>query len=148
MQEKPEQRADIHLHQTGFQHGQANLVDTGISCNDAAGIGHDFLRQVEHRHHNIECVGDEPNRHCCFEDPAHNERRLELRHVIVLGYHLDQLVTGDKGQDDARDRQNHIPGNRFDHRKNTRFKGRWACADLLCNVTDLFIYGIKQPGQI
>ena len=39
------------LHQAGLQHGQANVVDTGISGNDAAGIGHYFLGDVEHRHH-------------------------------------------------------------------------------------------------
>ena len=54
LQEKPEQGAYVHLHQAGFQHRQANVVDTGVSGNDAAGIGHYFLGEVEHCHHNIE----------------------------------------------------------------------------------------------
>ena len=78
----------------------------------------------------------------------HDESWLELRHVVVLGYHLDQLIAGNKCEDDARDRQHNIPGKGFDHRKNAWFKGRWPCADLLRNVTDLLIYGIEQPGQV
>ena len=93
----------FHLHQAGFQHRQANVVDTGISGDDAAGIGHHLLGDVEHRHHNIESIADEPDRHCRFEDPAHDEGRLKLCHVIVLGDHLDQLVAGDEGQDNACD---------------------------------------------
>ena len=43
LQEKPEQGAYIHLHQAGLQHGKPNVVDTGVSGNDAAGIGHYLL---------------------------------------------------------------------------------------------------------
>ena len=84
-----------------MQHGQTNVIDTGVPGDDAAGIGHYFLGDVEHRHHNIEGVADEPYRNSGLENPAHDEGRLELRHVVVLGDHLDQLITGDKGQDDA-----------------------------------------------
>ena len=110
LQEQPEQRAYIHLHHAGLQHGQTNVVDTGVSGNDAAGIGHYLLGDVEHRHHNIEGVADEPHRNSGLENPAHDEGRLELRHVVVLGDHLDQLVAGNKGQDDACDGEHHVPG--------------------------------------
>ena len=60
LQKKPEEWTDIHLHQTGFQHRQADFIDASIARNNAAGIGHDFLRQVKDCHHNIERVGDEP----------------------------------------------------------------------------------------
>ena len=103
LQKKSEQGANVHLHQAGLQHGQANVVDMGISGNDAAGIGHYLLGDVEHRHHNIEGVGNKPHRHRRFEDPAHDERRLKLCHIVVLGDHLDQFIAGDKGQDDACD---------------------------------------------
>ena len=89
LQKQPEQGAYIHLHQAGFQHRQANVVDTGISGNDTAGIRHHLLCQVKDRHHNIEGVGDEPDRHRRFEDPAHDEGWLKLRHVVVLGDHLN-----------------------------------------------------------
>ena len=103
LQEQSEQGSYIHLHQAGLQHGQTNVIDTGVPGDDAAGIRHYLLGNVEHRHHNIEGVADEPHRHRRFEDPAHDEGRLKLCHVIVLGDHLDQLVAGDEGQDNARD---------------------------------------------
>ena len=110
LQEQPEQRSYIHLHQAGFQHRQANIVDTGVSGNDAAGIGHNFLRKVKDCHHNIKSIADEPHRNSGLKNPAHDEGRLKLRHVVVLGDHLDQLVAGNKGQDDACDGQHHVPG--------------------------------------
>ena len=56
LQKQSEQGAYIHLHQAGFQHRQANVVDTGVSGNDAAGIGHNFLRKVKDCHHNIKSI--------------------------------------------------------------------------------------------
>ncbi len=148
LQKQPEQRAYIHAHQAGFQHRQANVVDTGVSGNDAAGIGHHLLGDVEHCHHNIEGIGDEPDGHRCFEDPPHDERRLELCHVVVLGNHLDQFVTGDKGQDDARNGQHHVPGEGFDHGEHPWFKVGGLGAHLLCNVSHLRVHIIKQPGKV
>ena len=56
LQKKSEQGANVHLHQAGLQHGQANVVDMGISGNDAAGIGHYLLGDVEHCHHDVESI--------------------------------------------------------------------------------------------
>ena len=103
LQKQPEQGAYIHLHQAGLQHGQTNVVDTGISGNDTAGIRHHLLCQVKDRHHNIEGVADEPHRNSGLENPAHDEGRLKLRHVVMLGDHFNQLITGDEGQNDACD---------------------------------------------
>ena len=61
LQETPEQGAYIHLHQAGLQHGQTNVIDTGVSGNDAAGIGHYLLGDVEHCHHDVESIADEPD---------------------------------------------------------------------------------------
>ena len=148
LQEKPEQGTNVHLHHAGLQHGQTNVVDTGVSGNDAAGIGHYLLGDVEHRHHNIEGVADEPHRNSGLENPAHDEGRLKLRHVVVLGDHLDQLITGNEGQNHTCNGQHHIPGESFDHGKNARLKGRWSCTDLLCDVAHLGVHIIKQPAEI
>ena len=148
LQEQAEQWADFHLHQTGFQHGKPYIVHSGIASDDAAGICHDFLGEVEYRHHNIKRVADEPDGNRRLEDPAHDEGRLELRHVVMLGNHLNQFITGNECQDDSGNRQNHIPGQRFDHRKNTRLKCRWSCADLLGNIADLFVDCIEQTAKI
>jgi len=148
LQEKPEQGSYIHLHQAGLQHGQANVVDTGVSCDDTAGIGHHLLGDVEHCHHNIEGIGDEPDGHRCFEDPAHDECRLKLRHVVVLGDHFDQLITGDEGQDDACNGQHHIPGEGFDHGEHPWLKAGGLGAHLLGNVTDLRVHIVEQTGKV
>ena len=148
LQEKPEQGAYVHLHQAGFQHRQANVVDTGVSGDDAAGIGHYLLGDVEHCHDNIEGVGNEPDGHRGFEDPAHDERRLKLRHVVVLGDHLNQFITGDEGQDDACDGQHHVPGKGFDHGEHSRLKAGGLGAHLLCDVAHLRVHIIEQAGKV
>jgi len=131
-----------------LQHGQTNVVDTGISGDDAAGIGHHLLGDVEHCHHNIKSIADEPDRHRRFEDPAHDEGRLELRHVVVLGDHLNQLITGDEGQDDACNRQHHVPGEGFDHGEHSRFKAGGLGAHLLGNVANLRVHIVEQTGKV
>ena len=148
LQKQPEQGAYIHLHQACFQHRQANVVDTGISGNDATGIRHHLLCQVKDRHHNVESIADEPHRHRRFEDPAHDEGRLKLCHIVVLGDHFNQLVTGDEGQDDACNGQHHIPRKSFDHRKNARLKAGGLGAHLLCDVAHLRVYIVEQAGKI
>ena len=148
LQKQPEQRADIHLHQTGLQHGQANVVDPCISGNDAAGIGHYLLSDVEYSHHNIKSIADEPHRNSGLKDPAHDEGRLKLSHVVVLSDHLDQFITGDKGQDDACNGQHHIPREGFDHGEHSRLKAGGLGAHLLCDVAHLGVHIIKQAGEI
>ena len=148
LQEKPEQGSYIHLHQAGLQHGQTNVIDTGVPGDDAAGIGHHLLGDVEHCHHNIEGVADEPHRHRRFEDPAHDEGRLELRHVVVLSDHFNQLITGDEGQDDARNGQHHVPGKGFDHGEHSRLKAGGLGAHLLCDAANLCVYIIEQPTEV
>ena len=148
LQKQPEQGADIHLHQAGLQHGQTNVVDTGVSGDDAAGIGHYLLGDVEHRHHNIEGVADEPDRNSGLKNPAHDEGRLKLRHIVMLSDHLNQFITGDEGQDDACNGQHHIPGEGFDHGKHPWFKAGGLGAHLLCNVSHLRVHIVEQTGQV
>ena len=148
LQKQPEQGSYIHLHQAGFQHRQANVVDAGVSGDDAAGIGHHLLGDVEHRHHNIESIADEPDGHRRFEDPAHDEGRLKLRHIVVLGNHLDQFIAGDKGQNDACNGQHHIPGEGFNHGEHSRLKAGGLGAHLLCDVANLRVHIVEQAAEI
>ena len=148
LQEKPEQGSYIHLHQAGLQHRQANVVDTGISGNDTAGIRHHLLCQVKDRHHNIKSIADEPDRHRRFEDPAHDKGWLKLRHIVMLSNHLDQLITGDEGQDDACNGQHHVPGKGFNHGEHSRLKAGGLGAHLLGDIADLRVHIIEQPAEI
>ena len=144
----PNRGADVHLHQAGLQHGQANVVDTGISGNDAAGIGHHLLCQVKDRHHDVKSIADEPHRNSGLKDPAHDEGRFKLRHVVVLGDHLDQLVTGNEGQDDACNGQHHVPGEGFDHGEYPWLKAGGLGSRLLGDIVDLRVHIIEQAGQV
>ena len=148
LQKQPEQRANVHLHHAGLQHGKPDVIHPRVARNDAAGIGHHLLCQVKDRHHNVESIADEPHRHRRFENPAHDEGRLKLRHVVVLGDHFDQLITGDKGQDDACDGQHHVPGEGFDHGEHPWFKVGGLGAHLLGDVADLRVHIIEQPAEI
>ena len=148
LQKQPEQGSYIHLHQAGLQHGQANVVDTSVSGNDAAGIGHNFLRKVKDCHHDVKSIADEPHRNSGLKNPAHDEGRLKLRHIVMLSDHFDQLIAGDEGQDDACNGQHHVPGEGFDHCKHPWFKAGGLGAHLLCDVAHLGIHIIKQPAEI
>ena len=108
LQEQPEQWAYVHLHHAGLQHGKPDVVDPCVAGNNAAGICHHLLRHIEHRHDDVEGVGDHPDRNGSFEDPFHQQRRFKLCHVVVLGDYLDQLITGNKGQNYASNGQHHI----------------------------------------
>ena len=57
LQEKPEQGADVHLHQAGLQHRQTNVVDMGISGNDAAGP-RELGKQNHRRIHRTKYTGN------------------------------------------------------------------------------------------
>ena len=148
LQEQPEQGSYVHLHQAGLQHGKPNVVDAGVSGDDAAGIGHHLLGNVEYRHHNIESIADEPYRNCGLKNPAHDEGRLKLRHVVVLGDHFDEFITGDKGQNDACNGQHHIAGEGFNHGEHSRFKARGLGAHLLGDIADLRVHIVEQPGKV
>ena len=110
LQEQPEQGSYVHLHHAGLQHGKPDVVDPCVTGNNAAGICHHLLSHVKHRHDDVESVGDHPDRNGSFEDPFHQQRRLKLCHVVVLGDHLDQLIAGDEGQNHACYGQHHIAG--------------------------------------
>ena len=148
LQEQSEQGSYVHLHHAGLQHGKPNVVHPRVARNNAAGICHHLLRHVEHRHDDVKRIRDHPNRNGSFEDPFHQQRRLKLCHVVVLCDHLDQLITGDEGQNHACNGKHYVPGQRLDHSENARFKIGWFGADLLCDVAHLGVDVIKQAGEI
>ena len=106
------------------------------------------MGDIEHRHHDVKSIADEPHRNSSLKNPAHDEGRLKLCHIVVLGNHLDQFVTGDKGQDDACNGQHHVPGQRFDHGEHPWLKAGGLGAHLLCDVAHLGVHIIKQAGEI
>ena len=62
--------------------------------------------------------------------------------------HLDQLVAGHDGQEDARDRQDCRLGHPLDHLKDPGRKLGGGQADLLADLAHLLVDRIKHPGQV
>ena len=106
------------------------------------------LRHIEHRHDDVEGVGDHPHRNGSLEDPFHQQGRLKICHVVMFCDHLNQFITGNEGQNHACNRQHHIAGQSLDHGENARFKTGWFGADLLCDVAHLGVDVIEQAGKI
>ena len=140
------------LHEQGVE--LLITVDCGITgveeVDFAASLGMDvaLLCHIEHRHNDVEGVGDHPNGNGSLKNPLHNQGRLKICHVVMFCDHLNQFITGNEGQNDASNRQHHIAGQSLDHGENARFKIGWLCADLLCDAAHLCIDIIKQAGQI
>ena len=106
LQKKTEQRPHVHLHETGFQPGQAHVVDCGVACHDAAGFGNDFLRQLKDPHDDIKGVGDQVDGAAGLDDPLGNQCRFKTGEIVVLRNHLHQLIAGHQRQENARNGKN------------------------------------------
>ena len=117
------------------------------SFKDSNGDGH-LLGDVEHRHDDVEGVGDHPHRNGSLEDPFHQQDRLKICHVVVLSDHLDQLITGNEGQNHTCNGQHHIPGEGFYHGKNAWLKAGRLGAHLLGDVAYLGIHIVEQTGKV
>ena len=60
---------------------------------------------VKDGHGDVKGIGDEGDGHEGLEHPAEEGPGLEVGQIVVVDDHLDQLVAGHDGQEDARDRQ-------------------------------------------
>ena len=60
------------------------------------------LRHIEHRHDNIEGVGQDQDGTSGFEHPFVDIRHVNLVHIVLFQKHLYQLIGGNKGQHRSR----------------------------------------------
>ena len=127
---------------------KANIVDPCVAADDAAGICHDLLRHIEHGHDDVKRVRDHPDRNGSLKHPFQNQCRLKLCHVVMLCDHLNQLITGNEGQNHACNGKHYIAGQCLDHGKNSRFKVGWFGADLLRDAAHLRVDIIKKAAEI
>ena len=148
LQKQAEQRSYIHLHEAGFQAGQAHLIDGGVACYDAAGFSNNFLRQVKDCHRDVEGIGNQVDGAAGLDDPLGNQGRFKTGEIVVLGDHLHQLITGHQGQENARNRQNGRVRHRLNHGKDPGLETLRAGADLCGDISDLGIYSVKQAGEV
>ena len=106
LQVESQQFTQFQGHEGGLQGEQGGVIHRGVSRNDAAGLGHHRLGQVKDGHGDVKGIGDEGDGHEGLEHPAEEGPGLEVGQIVVVDDHLDQLVAGHDGQEDARDRQN------------------------------------------
>ena len=105
MQEQAQQRAKFHRFKGHFQIGQHIRRDVGCACDDARRACDHALGHVKDRHDDIERVGQDQDGTSGFEYPFVDIRHVELVHIVLFQYHLDQLIGGNKGQDQSGNRQ-------------------------------------------
>ena len=146
---KPQQGADAPVRKLGFQvGGHIGYVDARIADDDAGTLADHILCHIEHRHDDVPGIGDDQHRTESFEDPLEEDPGVEVVKVILLDNELDQLITHDKGEDDAGDGDDHRLREIADHVENAAVPRRGRHAHLPGNLAHLGIQGIKHPGQV
>lgn len=89
---QPEQRADFHCHQRLLHVSkQRGSIQRGIADDDARCLTDDVLRNIENRHHDIPCVGD--NQHCGegLENPLEEKEGVKVMRAVSVNKHLNQF---------------------------------------------------------
>lgn len=100
----PKSRPDIHLHQCFFHSFKGRRVHCCPGrYNAGAGIYH-ILGHIKDCHHNVKGVGNQRDRYKGFKNPFKKYPGFKIRQIIVVNNQLDQFITGDKGEDQARNR--------------------------------------------
>ena len=91
LQVEAEQFAKFKGHEGGLQSEKGGVVHRRVARDDAARLGHHRLREVKHRHGDVEGIGDEGDGHEGLEHPAKKGPGLEAGQIVVVNDHLDQL---------------------------------------------------------
>ena len=107
-----------------------------------------MLRHVKDGHHDVEGVGDKNYGNKGLEDPFEEDPGFKIGKVVVVDDHLNQLVAGDEGQDQACNRDNHGFGNSPDHGEDPRRETRRGRPHLCRNIADLRVHRIEQSRQL
>ena len=106
---QPEQGADVHALQGGFQVVQHTRRDGRTASNQPGRFIDHTLRYVEHRHDDVERVGQNQHGNEGFEHPLEEHPCVDVVKVIAVDQHLNQLIAHNEGE--------HQPG----YRQNNRF---------------------------
>lgn len=146
---QPEQRADFHCHQRLLHVSkQRGSIQRGIADDDARCLTDDVLRNIENRHHDIPCVGD--NQHCGegLENPLEEKEGVKVMQAVSVNKHLYQFQTHDEGQDDARNRHNNVFRQAANHLEDAAVPCLRRCADDRRRLAHAGVDGIKQTRQV
>lgn len=107
LQEDAKQRSKLHRHQRILHLRQCIAADCRRTRNNAGTARNHLLGHIKHRHHDIEGVRDQHDRHKGLEDSLEENPCLKIGKIVVNDNQLNQLVTGNEGQDHPRDGDDH-----------------------------------------
>ena len=148
IQEKSCEGANFHALQCVLQGFKGGGIDCRVACNKPACVIDDVLCHVKDGYHNVEGIGDQNDGDEGLEDPFEENPGFEVGKVVVFNDHLNQLIAGDKCQNQTCNRDNHGFGNSPDHGEDPRREVRRGRSHLRCNIADLRVYRIKQSRQL
>ena len=148
MQEQAQQRAKLHRFKGHFQIGQHIRRDVGCACDDARRACDHALGHIKDCHDDIERVGQDQDGTSGFEYPFVDIRHVELVHIVLFQYHLDQLIGGNKGQDQSGNRQYHRFGKLPYQGEHPGVPCRRGSPHLYGYFPDAGIHRVKQPLEV
>ena len=148
MQEQAQQRAKLHRFKGHFQIGQHIRRDVGCACDDARRACDHALGHVKDGHDDIERVGQDQDGTSGFEYPFVDIRHVELVHIVLFQYHLDQLIGGNEGQDQSGNRQYHRFGKLPYQGEHPGVPCRRGSPHLYGYFPDAGIHRVKQPLEV
>jgi hypothetical protein len=100
LQPQAQQRAQLHLLYRRLHIRHQVRGDVGGALYQPCGLCHHTLGHVEHRHDDIEGVGEDRHGDKGFNDPLEKQPGVDVMEIVPVYEHLDQLIAHDKGEDD------------------------------------------------
>ena len=149
LQPQPQQRPDLHFRKRCFK-SRDMLVERQrrVRYDDARRAVDDALSSFEHAHDDVPCVGDDEHGAGGFEYPLEEHPCVHVVHVVLFRNELNQLQRHDKGQDNARDGQNHIVRQRSDHAVDAAVPALGRSAHLSGDARHAAVHVVKQSVHV
>ena len=147
LEPQADQAGKLHGHQR-FLKSLCDKLDIRIAHDHAGGVVHYRLRNVEHRHNDIPCVGHDQNGAGRLEHPHENRPGVEIMHVVLIHDDADEFHGHDQRQNDTGYGQDHVVGKVLNHTEDSAVPALRGLTDLHRNISDLRIHRVHHPCQV
>ena len=128
---QPQQSAHAPVGKLGLQIAHhAGDVDTCVGDDDPRRLTNHILRHIEHRHDDVPGIRDDQHGAEGLENPLEENPGVKVVKVVLLDDELDQLVAHDKGENNARDGDDHRLRKIADHVEDAAVPGGGRHANL------------------
>ena len=115
---------------------------------DPGCVGDHALGDIKDRHHDIKCVGENKDSAGGFEYPLEENPVVQIVQIVLFNNELDQLIGGNKGQNQTGNRQYHRFGKLPYEGKDPGVPRRRGRPYLYRNFSDSGIDRIKKPCEV